>query len=273
MTQYFGFFGNGYLNWGDVIDRTATYTNLNWIQPCPEMVEQLVRSKAYGQKVIVACPRTFFNPPDYTPLPEFRQNFYDWWGLIPEDLKSVIVGILIADEPFRHNFKQMEKPLSNERLIANLNGISNWVKGAVGAQSGIATMISASGTEYDQYGAPKEVDWLGMYRYSYNTNWAQLLFSLWSLVRMKTASQKIVAIVDAYADDEHPIDESRIKRYNEYWKAYVGVYSKHVIAVCPFLYQSTVMGYRPVYGAESMPRVLAELQGWGHKFPREMSDV
>jgi hypothetical protein len=268
MTQYFGFFGNGYVNWGDLIDRTASYSNLNWIQPCPEMIEQLVRSKAYGQKVIIACPATFFAPPNFTPVQNFRQNFYDWWLLIPEDLKSTIVAILIADEPFRQNFKNMKTPLSTERLIANLDGISNWIKGAIGAQSGVATMISASGTEYDQYGAPKEIDWLGMYRYSYNTNWMQLAFSFWNLVRMKKPEQQIVAIVDAYADDEHPIDESRIKRYNEYWKTYVNIYSKHVVAVCPFLYQSTVMNGKNVWGAESMPRVLAELQGWGLKFPR-----
>lgn len=267
MTQYFGFFGNGFANWGDAIDQTATYSNLNWVQPCPEMVEQLVRSKAYGQKVVVACPGTFFAPPDYTPLSDFRQNFFNWWGPIPDDLKDVIAAIMIADEPFRQNFKQMKTPLSVDRLIANLDGISSWLKTVANA----AVMISASGTEYDQYGAPKEVDWLGMYRYSYNTNWMQLAFSVWNLVRMKTPAQQIVAVVDSYADDAHPVDESRIKRFNEYWKAYVGIYSKHVVAVCPFLYQSTFMNGMSVWGAESMPRVLAELQGWGLRFPREVT--
>jgi hypothetical protein len=267
MTQYFGFFGNGFADWGDVIDRTASYTNLNWTTPSPEMVEQLVRSKAYGQKVVIACPGTFFAPPDYNPLPNFGENFSSWWNLIPDDLKDVVVAIMIADEPFRHNFKHMKTPLTVNQLKENLDGVADWIKGVRGARN-VATMIAASGAEYDQYGAPKEIDWLGMYRYSYNTNWAQLGLSVWNLVRMKTAAQQIVAIVDAYADEENPINESRIKRYNEAWKVYVNFYAKHVVAVCPFLYQSTLVGGRPVYGAESMPRVLAELQTWGLRFPR-----
>src|SRR5215213_2133819 len=263
---YFGFYGNGYEFWGDAIDQTRGFSNLNFLNGSsgPLLADQLERTRANGQRAIISVGHMLFESPSTVPKELYLETFTWWW----EDLraKDVVVALLLADEPFRTNDKWVKLPPAV--VHHNLNNAATFVK----LLTGKAVCMSASGPEYDQWGVPTDMDWVGMYRYSYNTHWLQLMGSFLNLVRLKRKQQKIMAVVDAYADDAHPIDESRIKAFDEWWKTLVnGYYGSDVVAVCPFLYQSTKMGDTNVWGAASMPRVLAELQGWGMNIMRSAS--
>ena len=124
--------------------------------------------------------------------------------------------------------------------------------------------MTASGVEYDTWGVPSDINWIGMYRYSYNTHWTQLMYSFFNLLRQKQKWQKVIAIVDSYGDTNNPPNESRIKAYNEWWKTFIS-WSDDVVAVVPFMYQTTTMNGLQVWGGSSLPRVRLELAGWGYK--------
>jgi hypothetical protein len=68
-------------------------------------------------------------------------------------------------------------------------------------------------------------------------------------------------VADAFEWPNKPIDESRIIGMNQTWRMLIDWYPSHVVAVAPFLYQTTTMGF----GASSMPRVLADIGSWSRE--------
>jgi hypothetical protein len=256
MPRYFGFYGNANDAWGDSVHLTLGYTNLHWVDA--GQTEKIIRARNMGAKVIINAVQLVFNYPATTPSDQ-RATLQAWWmGLSPE-LQDTVVAFLVADEPFRANDNNYHLP--TEQLNSNLNSAAQWLKSFTGK----AMCISASGPEYDKFGVPRGFDWIGMYRYSYNTYWPQLMYSVMNLKRKLASGQKMMAVMDAYADSTHPIDESRIKSFNSWWQTFIGWYEKDFIAVCPFLYQTTKMGEVQVWGASSMPRVLLDLQSYALK--------
>jgi len=259
MPQYFGFFGNASDQWGDSISESYSYTNLHWVDGCD--TNKIIRARAMGAKVIInAIPYVFAYPTTNTS--ELRPNLQAWWMVLSPELQATVVAFLVADEPFRANDKHYH--LTDDDLNYRLNSAAQWLKSFTGK----AMCICASGPEFDKWGVPASFDWIGMYRYSYNTHWTQLGYSFINLMRKLRAHQSMVAVMDAYADVNHPINESRIKSFNSWWQSYIGWYGSRVVAVAPFLYQSPKMGDLPVYGATSMPRVLADLQSYALKITR-----
>src|SRR4051812_49258576 len=100
MTEmYWGFFGNGYSGFGDAIDATAPYGNLNWLDYGG--VESLIKTRAQGKKAIVnVSPLLYPNYPSITEQNSDRLSL--WWDSIAE-YHDLIAGLLIADEPWRTN--------------------------------------------------------------------------------------------------------------------------------------------------------------------------
>ena len=254
----FGWFGNGYTNWGDSIDITSPESNLNWLQVEPALQEQLGKTKANGQVAIVSVVPLMFKYPSTELHADWQKRFGDWWESLPAELTQPIFALAIADEPFRANDKHYHYPI--EQVHAVLNMVSGFVRTYTGKQ----TCMTASGVEYDTWGVPADINWIGMYRYSYNTNWAQLMYSFFNLLRQKQKWQKVIAIVDSYGDTNNPPNENRIKAYNEWWKTFIS-WSDDVVAVVPFMYQTTTMNGLQVWGGSSLPRVHLELAGWGYK--------
>lgn len=256
MPQYFGFFGNAYDGWGDSIAEAAGYSNLHWIDAC--QTDKIARARVMGAKVIVNAVPWVLAYPATTPS-DLRNALRAWWVALPQELQDTVVAFLVTDEPFRANDNHFHLPA--EQLNANLNSAAEWLKSFTGK----AMCLTASGPEYDKWGVPAGFDWIGMYRYSYNTYWFQLMYSIMSLKRQLRPGQKMVAVMDAYADSSHPINESRIKSFNGWWQTFIGWYEGDVIAVCPFLFQNTTMGGVQVWGAASMPRVRLDLQSYALK--------
>jgi len=261
----FGFYGNGYASWGDRIDQTRAYTNLVWLDIGDADLEaKLARVRLNGQTAIIAVSPWVFRLPSTEPA-ENASALLGWWAMLAPDLKAVVTAFLIADEPFRQNDNHVHAPPAT--VHANLNFTARWLR----YNTGKLICVAGAGNEFDKFGVPTDVDWIGMYRYSYNTHWTQLVYSFLNLKRQKRPEQKIVAIMDAYANAEHPIDEKRIKAFNGWWQTLISWYSDDVVALCPFLYQTTTMEGRQVWGAESMPQVLLDLQSIKLKLVRPSS--
>ena len=264
MLRYFGFFGNGYEgSWGSALEATAPYGNLNWLDYQDSgFKDKLAYTHQQGKRAIVSIGKMLYSYPSVRPLPGRADQFTSWWNDLAE-LQATIVGFLIADEPWRTNEKN-NLGLSSSQVTWYLNEAATEIKGIVASSGSYlppAIVVSASGGEYDSYKIPVAVDWLGMYRYSYNTHWTVLMFSFINLIRKKEGNQKIVAIADAFEWPNKTIDEVRIIGMNQTWRMLISWYPSHVIAVAPFLYQTSSMGF----GASSMPRVLADISAWSQE--------
>jgi hypothetical protein len=258
--RYFGFFGNGYQGWENAIGETAPYGNLNWLDyQDTDFREKLEYTRTQGKFAIVSIGKMLFDYPSVRPR-EYRSTaFQAWWGGLGE-LQHVIVGLLIADEPWRTNEKN-NLGLASSQVTWYLNDASFTIKtlfNDVFHTASPAIVVTASGGEYDSYKIPTAVDWLGMYRYSYNTHWTVLIFSFLNLLRKKEDRQRVLCVADAFEWPNKPINEDRIIAMNQTWRMLIGWSPAHVIGVAPFLYQTTPMGY----GAASMPRVLADIASW-----------
>lgn len=252
MTEmYWGFFGNGYSGFGDALDATEPYGNLNWID-C-DSVNALNKTRSQGKKAIVNVSTLIY--PHYPSITVQNDvGLKSWWDSI-EDYHELIVGLLIADEPWRTNEKHVGLPGSIITGHLNTGGL------IVAEVTGKPSLVCASGPEFDKYDIPSSVNWLGMYRYSYNTHWMLLYYSFANLVRRKSSYQRIFAIADAYEKPGVTVDSYRIINMNKSWRQLISWWPSHVIGVAPFLYQTSAMGQ----GASNMPRVLADLYSWSQQ--------
>src|SRR5215218_3732747 len=257
MPQFFGYFGNGYHGPWERPTPTAA-GNLLWVNwGDPALFEKLEVARHEGRRVIVNVSMLIFLSYPSTTFSLPAVEFNDWsdqWTQIARD--DLVVAFLIADEPWRYN-KNYPTGYTMQQVSDNLHRAALAVK-ALWPRASVC--VTASGYELVSYPIPAAVDWLGMYAYSYNTHWLQLYYYFHALRWRKTASQKIMAVADAYNKlAPAPQDEQRIWDYNRSWMSLVNGYKNDVVAVCPFLYQ-TMPGFG--YGAESMPLVRAQLDRW-----------
>ena len=253
--QYFGFYANGAVGWGDRIDQTKDYSNLNWLEvhDVSVLLEQLERTKKYGQKAILIVPDVFFEWPSTARKADGEAKF----RVLYEQLSAYheqIVAFLVADEPYRHNKKRVHLP--DDQVNDNLNSVCRFLK----AETGKATVVSVAGTEITRWGVPRDADWIGFYQYSYNTTRIALGYYWTRLLLALHPHQKIMAVVDAYENPGAPINEGRINRHNEVFRRLVSLNSDRVIAVAPFVYQTVP---DVLQGVDQMPRVLNDLKAWG----------
>jgi hypothetical protein len=260
MPLYFGFYGNGYLGGIDAIAETDPYGNVDWLEPGNDFRFKVQQTRSRGKKAIINVTNVMYEYPRAVMKEDAEAALKYIWNEL-YGLENSVIAFAMADEPWRAN-ENGNFGLSEAVIEANLNFGAQMIRRVTNGR--VASLITASGGEYDKYRIPTEVNWLGMYRYSYNTHWSMLLVSVINLVRKKQTNQQIFAIVDAFEWPGKPIDESRIKTFNSWWKTAIGWFPSHFIGVAPFMYKTIPMGQ----GAESMPRVLADLAQWSVKFPR-----
>jgi hypothetical protein len=238
--MYFGYYANGAKFLGPVEDGG----NLRWLQ----------EGEIPDRPSICSVTGLLFNHPSTVLRPDAKERLVEWFSKLPDP--TLVKAVLLFDEPWKLN----ENNKLKEDTTGNLDKAAFLVK----ALTGFKTCVSEGGKNWVKNKIPANVDWLGMYSYSYNTYRIELSAYYTVLAWAKNKNQKIMAVVDAFENigvnlsDPRTLKqtEDRIIAHNNVWKA-LCKYSD-VVAVCPFLYQNAPFGY----GAASLPRVRAQLAQW-----------
>lgn len=235
--MHFGYYGNGFSAWGPVEDRG----DLRWILDGDPLADD-------GRIPVIVVTTLLFEHPRAKLRPDAEQQFRARYE------GRVGAVFLLFDEPWQQN-KWNGEPLTYDQVTEALSTAAAMVRRVCPTCS---TLVTASGGEMRRYKLPT-VDWLGMYQYSYNTMSIELMYSFLALVYRKSPWQKIMAVCDAYAKPDEPVNENRSMGLNRTWKWLVDIYKNEVVAVCPFMYQSTPAIGK---GADQMPQVRAYFEGW-----------
>jgi hypothetical protein len=248
---FFGYYGNGFRGWGDGLTPTLPYTNLHWLMPDEHLAADLQRCQDLGHKAVVVITSLVFQHPSSALHPDASERLRTWWLNLAN--REAIAALLIFDEPWMHNGTA---GLPFPQVGVNINAGAAIVKGVTGCN----TLVTAEGKEYDLNGVPHGPDWIGMYRYSYNTWPWELYTSFDKLTRRKAPHQRIMVVADAYEKLNKPIAQWRINLFNSTWR-YLIKGRRDVVAVCPFMYQTSAMGQ----GADRMPAVRAAIADWARQ--------
>ena len=89
--SFFGYYGNGYTNWGDVIDNTKQESNLNWLNADFMLESQLQRTISYGQSAIVNVLNLCFKYPSTDLQDDWQLKLSEWWMSVPPHLAQAIL--------------------------------------------------------------------------------------------------------------------------------------------------------------------------------------